>query len=183
MKNFIITSVNTILAWTIGVVLSAVFIIIGMYKVAHGSATKYTNVKYADSDIKYSFISLYKRFAKKQDAIALASDQGLLACVHGGFANFIVNGNQIGPCQMAMKFEKGYYTLLSCCNKSHCDFEMSGRSFIRDINTISYDMTIFIPVNGSLICWADKLTSIYGCIIDIRSWQYIPRLIKRKNWN
>ena len=183
MKNTVITIINVVINLTLGVVLLSAMFALGKYKAKHGTATKYTNVKYTDSDEKFNVSTFFKKFSVNQEAVSLTSDQGLIACVHGGFAEFIIAGKKESHFSMASKFEKGDYTLVSCCNGSHQDFDIFGKSFKRDPNTISYYETILLPYNdGTFICWADKLVCLYTCILNIQFWKHIPRVLKQKNW-
>jgi len=183
LVNSIVSVINVIWGLTGGAILFGAMYVIAYFKVKNGTASLYTDVRYADTGKKLTIWSFLKRFAVQMEAVPLVTDQGLVACVHGGFAEFIIEGKKENHFSMANKFDKGEYTLISCCNGSHQDFHFNGRSFKRDKNTISLYETILLPYNnGKLVCWADKTIRLYTCAQSVQYWKYIPKVICAKGW-
>lgn len=122
----------------------------------------YHNVRFL-SGVVASLSELGKEFFVGRKAIALQSDEGLLALVHGTpDGQFEVAGQIIDGIRMSCAFEQyRTYTLLSCYNAAHKDFEVYSTYFVRDYRTLSNHPIIILPFFGRLIIWADSSTTAY----------------------
>ena len=136
-----------------------------------GKASVYTNVKVGGR--KIGAFEFYKRFNGKLEQMTLDTDQGQVALVHGTPTGDYAVGSILGPMvvdqeMMAQHFAAGQYTLVSCFNGLHNDFEYEGRSFVRDQNTNTRwcCATIMVPFLGIFITHSTKWVTIYAMIMQ-----------------
>ena len=110
--------------------------------------SKFTNVKARDGQ---SMLMVWLKKFRHAVPCDLVSDQGNIALIHGvEFGGFRTNTGVINSEQDIAKYftNDGNYTLISCHNAFHHDFENGGRQFKRDEKTSSpYPIFCMICLN------------------------------------
>ena len=154
------------LVWQVvtGLPLLALMYIIGAIRIVMRDAyvSVYHNVKFLNGEVA-TMVNLGKEFFVGRKALTLQSDEGLLALVHGTpDGSFEIEGEIEDDEAMSFNFEQfKTYTLLSCYNGTHRDFESYSTYFVRDYRTLSNHPIVILPFFGRIIIWADWTTSAY----------------------
>lgn len=117
---------------------------------------------------KLTIKEFFTRFGVNQELVIVSADQGRLCCVHGVYGGqYLIKGQIIDENEMVKNVvQDGHYILCSCVNAEHRDFEVDGKSFMRDKNSISHWETILLPMrDGELWIWGSKWVSVYTALL------------------
>ena len=89
--------------------------------------------------VKKELVNDVIHFTNSEKPIVVDSNKGRLVFVHGlpeKKCPFLIDGKKATEEKLASMVEPGCYTLISCFNAFHSDFEINGRIFKRDVSTI-----------------------------------------------
>lgn len=135
------------------------------YKVARGSASRYTNARHYDGR-KWTLGEFFWQFGQYQLPITLYTDQGIIAAIHGVPGGYWVGGKAFSEEVLSQVFPQQEMILVSCCNGTHKDFTSQGRKFTRDRNTLSEHSSVLLLMPwGDFLTWGGKGVDIYQWLL------------------